>query len=602
MSRFPIRIDDRQRVAFLITAGVVFLYLLLRAALVPLVHDEANTFFHYVHNGTWVPFIAHWDAGNHVLAMAVGNFTTALFGPSAFSLRTFALLSYLLYAWYVWCMGLSIADGMIRWCTWIALLATPFVLEFFALFRGYGPSIALLMMAVYHLAETWRTDGVRHAIIAPVALSLAVVANLSLLPMWAAGMALLAALAWRSEGQGALRFTGWVIGMVPGVLMAFFAFGLRERGLLYHGNMQGVFNGSVASLVEVVLGTSYLLPRMIVAMLFLVVLHAAYRALRTADKGPRALLLIVTAMLLVSELLARMMLGSLLDVLYPTYRAAMHWIPLFVLSLGYAMDWIARGAAYRRWAALLLLLLPIRTAQVANTRLVTNWSGEYLPVSLFEAAMDAQRSMGRPPIISAPFTLASIWDHHTLVHGDQAFLLDVRDVPDGNADLIMGHAGTLPANGYRTLMEARATGNHLVERERSLPWITWADTVWTAPSGEREFVTVLERDLMGRQGLPMLVAFTAVLSGPPKERGELHLVIELRDASGANLHYHAYPLHRPWSHGRRLPLRVAHSLPSIPPEAARLVSYIWAPSGRVYAVDALMAVFMQLDGPDPMIQ
>jgi hypothetical protein len=580
-------------VPYAIVAGLVFVYLVLRAVLVPLVHDEANTFFHYVHNGTWVPFLAHWDAGNHVLAMAMGRVTTTLFGPGALALRSFSLLCYLLYAWYVWRVGGALKDRLVRWCCWLALLGTPFVLEFFALFRGYGPSIALLMMGMYHLAGAWRTGGTRDAVLAPIALGAAVVANLSILPMWAAGMALLAVLALGSAQGHATRIAGLVLGALPGLVMAAFALGLRDRGLLYHGNMQGVFNGSTASLVEVVLGTQYMLPRMIVAMLFVAVLFITQRTWRTGERDAGTMLLVVATGLLLAELIARMLLGGLLEVLYPTYRAAMHWVPPFVLGLGLALDRSTATAPYRRWAALLLLALPLRSAHVANTRLVTNWYAEYLPATLYHAVMDKQSQAPRNLALSMPGTLGPIWDHYNLTQGDVAFFPDLKDDPDTLADLIIGPAWRLPGDGYGTVLKARVGGHHLVERNDQVSWRPFADTAWKAPVGDAEFRNVLEASVRGQQGRPVMISFTGVLSGPAEERGELFLVTELRKAEGGHIHYRALPLHRSWPHGRRWPLRMVQVLPPLPPEADRLVFYFWAPGGRRHAIDGLMAAFLE---------
>jgi hypothetical protein len=35
----------------------------------------------------------------------------------------------------------------------ITLLLTPFLLDFFSLFRGYGPSVAFALMGMYHLVR-----------------------------------------------------------------------------------------------------------------------------------------------------------------------------------------------------------------------------------------------------------------------------------------------------------------------------------------------------------------------------------------------------------------------------------------------------------------
>jgi len=61
-------------------AFAIGIYLILRAVFIPLVHDEAATFFHYIHSFDFVPFIAHWDANNHILNSALASFFSGCLG------------------------------------------------------------------------------------------------------------------------------------------------------------------------------------------------------------------------------------------------------------------------------------------------------------------------------------------------------------------------------------------------------------------------------------------------------------------------------------------------------------------------------------------
>jgi hypothetical protein len=53
-----------------------------------------------------------------------------MLGASPLALRIFSVLSYALYAWYVLCLGSWFTDRWVRWCVWLALLFTPFVMVF----------------------------------------------------------------------------------------------------------------------------------------------------------------------------------------------------------------------------------------------------------------------------------------------------------------------------------------------------------------------------------------------------------------------------------------------------------------------------------------
>ena len=115
---------------------VIAVYVLLRAAWVPLVHDECASVLWFLRPAQWLPGSAHWDANNHYLGSAIGIASVRIFGEAPWSIRMGSILSFALYAWSAWRIGHLVREPLIRWCTWTALLACPFVLDFFSLFRG----------------------------------------------------------------------------------------------------------------------------------------------------------------------------------------------------------------------------------------------------------------------------------------------------------------------------------------------------------------------------------------------------------------------------------------------------------------------------------
>ena len=60
----------------------LFIYIALRASLIPLIHDEAATFFYYIQTGVYLPPEAHLAANNHILNSALGSISFHIFGSS----------------------------------------------------------------------------------------------------------------------------------------------------------------------------------------------------------------------------------------------------------------------------------------------------------------------------------------------------------------------------------------------------------------------------------------------------------------------------------------------------------------------------------------
>ncbi|HRH38861.1 MAG TPA: hypothetical protein PK760_10975, partial [Flavobacteriales bacterium] len=133
---------------FAALSGTVFLYVLLRAALIPIVLDESTSFLMFVQDGAFLPFHSQWDANNHFLNSFCGWVGWSLGGLHLLSLRWASVLSFALFAFSAWRIGMFVQGRIVRWCLWLALLGCPFLLDFFSLFRGYGPAMAFLLLSL----------------------------------------------------------------------------------------------------------------------------------------------------------------------------------------------------------------------------------------------------------------------------------------------------------------------------------------------------------------------------------------------------------------------------------------------------------------------
>ncbi|HRH37260.1 MAG TPA: glycosyltransferase family 39 protein, partial [Flavobacteriales bacterium] len=188
-----------EKVGYVLVVLLFWVYLIWRAAFVPLTHDEAGTLQTYVVSGNYLPFLAHWDAGNHLLITAVCRACYLLFGMQPLVLRSFSVLCFILFAIYAWRLTRWINHPFVRWCAALALLLTPFNFEFFALFRGYGPSLAFLLMALYHLIESAQERQRSHLTLTLFAMCMATYASLSLLLVYASALVLTAMMILRTD-------------------------------------------------------------------------------------------------------------------------------------------------------------------------------------------------------------------------------------------------------------------------------------------------------------------------------------------------------------------------------------------------------------------
>ncbi|MBK8225791.1 MAG: hypothetical protein IPK70_01285 [Flavobacteriales bacterium] len=561
-----------ERLACIAVGLAAFLYLFLRAAFVPLTHDEAATFQTYVLTGDYLPYLAHWDAGNHLLSTAVTRAAYLLFGPSPLALRAFSLIGFLLWALYAWRITRPIENGLIRMSTVVALLLTPFVIEFFALFRGYGPSLAFLLMALHHLlrllVHARRTD----LLLILVAALLACVASLTLLIAWCMILAATVAIVFRSLRRDARAWLAVImLGAVPLVLAAQYSFELSARGLLYFGTDAGLVNGTMASLGRWALGVDA--PRL-GAALILLPLPVGMLALRTGHHRTEigALLLLI-----IGELLGRFVLAEAFDVLYPQDRTAMHLVPVLLLLSVFSVDALTQDRPWMRWAALLVLALPIRTVLFANLDRTAYWPEQAIPAEVFDAVERLQQHSARPLLIGGYHQNAAVWAFGSMRHGGTLPFLDSDGFPQPTCDLLLIDPTYFKAPaGFSTITSAPHGKLALMQRDEPLSTLLLLDTAFTIVETDAEFVELLVAEDAALDSGEWLIELHAELHSASAPL-DLRFVVELKDADGGTLHYDVVDAQRLRTHWQGESWRLIRRVPLQDHASTRRVCYFWNP-------------------------
>lgn len=152
----------------------------------PFILDEATSFVEFVHPGIsniW-PGEATWTTNNHLLNSALMWLSYQLFGHSEFALRVPNLLAFLVYAWAGFKLMQQLKNRMFRLVFTVGLFAPMYLIDFFAMARGYGLSFAFTLLALALWIETIQNQ--KKYLWAELSLFLAVLANLSLLYVWPA--------------------------------------------------------------------------------------------------------------------------------------------------------------------------------------------------------------------------------------------------------------------------------------------------------------------------------------------------------------------------------------------------------------------------------
>lgn len=576
----------RDRHWFIACATLVWTYVIVRARAVPLVHDECASLLWYVYPGEWLPGSAHGDANNHFLSTGCGILFTRLFGLHPLSVRLGSVLAFVPYAWGCWRLGKNINSKPVRWCMWLALLTCPFVLDFFSLFRGYAMELAGWVIALDGCLRFAVSGSMRHLSQTLLGSLFATASILALVPVWALLITCLTVFAFLHHRRAPVRMVVQLVvilcaGVIPLLYASRLAMNMQEQGLLYHGSKEGFLPVTVVSLSRYVLGTDSAAWLVVIAAV-MAVLVPVLRA-RSFKRPSTAAL---TALLLVADVVARVVLAKRFGVNYPEDRAGIHYVPLVILLFALAVDGLAVRDGRVRYAAIGLLLLPMRALFIVNTDHTLLWPEQSIPKRFVEVIHREGEHMDHAPVIGGYHQLALAWPMNARMLGEVVLPLQVDRFPEGDHDLrIVDHRflGTA-REGYRVLDSAMGPRLWLLERN-VMRHVERLDTLRAEDTqGRGEFFEMGHvPDTLLRQG-EILVDIGCRLSvdGISPDAG---CVIEVNDSAGNKLLYDRVPLfalRREWKEGA---WRMTRSLPRMP-EARRAVIYFHNPEGKEVRLSA----------------
>lgn len=415
---------------------IVFVYVVLRAIYVPVFHDEASTFFTYILTGDFIPFFAHWDANNHVLNSALSHIFFKIFGPNPWSIRLPNVLVFLAYGFFTVRIAQEISHTLVRWMLLIGLLTSTFVLEFFALTRGYGMSIAFLLGALYYLSKYLHLTEIKYQLLVWFWLILAVTANLALLNSYliVVGIVLLCALNQPNKFKhlsvvvsvGVLAFAG----------AAYYALELKNRGLLYTGKADGFISTTVRSLMLYQLDINSIPLATITA--FIGTIAAGLLIIPVLINRLKWSVVSLSAVLLILNGVGSVMLNAFFGMNFPENRVGIYFIPLFLITVAGAIDRMSTANNKKiKWLSIGFLILPAHLITHLNLNATVLWPEWHVSDRLSEELLN-QLEPNQAASISAPKWIQTDWAYYNFLSGSKLQLFNPAKYPDTTADYIFG--------------------------------------------------------------------------------------------------------------------------------------------------------------------
>jgi hypothetical protein len=323
---------------FLLLSFILFVIVSLRSYLVPFAHDEVATFFFYIQPGKFWPFLSHPDANGHFLTSALGWLSFKLFGSSPLALRLPSVLAFL-----VLCYAVFRLNGLLNRITAKVILTGAFLLSynfisFYSLCRGYGLSMAFLLLSLVYFFHFLRVADRRHLFKFVLFSQLALSANLTLLFVVAVTTGVI--IIRQLQSRDFFRPISMVY--VPHfLLLGFwinFAFYLREAGALYYGGGDSYWQVTFSSLIETILFKSKAAEIACVLLFAVMVARWIFVVTRKGERQEAAYFFLWSFISLVTLIVAFYLLKMLVGINYPEDRTGLFFYLFFVLSLVFMVE------------------------------------------------------------------------------------------------------------------------------------------------------------------------------------------------------------------------------------------------------------------------
>lgn len=330
---------------FIIISLFAFSVVALRSYLVPFNHDETATFFFFIQSEKYMPFHSAVDANNHVLNSFLGNICFHAFGSSPFSLRIPNLIGLivLIFGTYKISKYLNLFGSKLLLTA--CLLLSFHLLAFFSACRGYGLSMAMLIMGVaFMLDYINNSEDKSKFIFSLLFFQLAISANLILIivVLLLSGIIFLIQI-FNKRLFNPVIITLWVVHFIVIYYWFSFSFFLQENGALYYGEGDNYWRVTFASLIQLIVGNysvfikwTVLLVIGITTGLFLYLNKKdLFKVKQQLTRPDFSVLFFITLTLLI---LGFYLMNKLFGVNFPEDRTGLFFYVFFILFLSFTLD------------------------------------------------------------------------------------------------------------------------------------------------------------------------------------------------------------------------------------------------------------------------
>jgi hypothetical protein len=325
------------------------------------------------------PYQGFVNTNNHFINSLLGGFFIRLFNANtAWVIRLPNILSFIIYYWAIVGLKPFFRNQFNFYYLFITLVFTPMLLEYMGMARGYGLSMAFMVLAFQQTQAYLQDKRPVSFIIIQLSWILAVYSNLTLIVFAMAGM-LYVTLIRQTRRQG-IYIIGYLFSMLPVLYLLKYIFYLKKNGILDVAKKDGFFANTVHSLTHYVWNTSGWILDIILVLVFIFI--CIVLAVNLAkDKSIFRSHIIIPSFLIMA--VANIIIQNLLFNLgFPVDRMGIYLVVFFFFAVFYSIDSVPKS----KWFGLPIVLISIFLfIPQVNLKYIKLYFNEHMDDELFAA-------------------------------------------------------------------------------------------------------------------------------------------------------------------------------------------------------------------------
>lgn len=462
--------------------GLVFLFLLVRSFTLQITPDEAYTFHAFIQPDLVLQPWLKWEANNHILNTLLSASAVKLFGLQNWALRLPNVLAWMVYGWSLVKLLAPIPQRLKRNAALMILSASPLILELLGLSRGYGLSLALMLLSLLYFQRIIKAEDGR-----PwrwlLVCCLMLLANLNLLPFVAlTGLVLLVFIQHK-------RLYFLVVWLSLIILFAAYGWVLKNEGLLYFGGndfWSSTISKSIGLMTGHTVGAWSYPILLLLSLLGFTRFHT-----RWLVKQPHMgfWLMLIFIGLLLGSLIQHFLLGTP----YPDGRTAVHIWLLFLLG-AVLMD---VDYAWAKWVYLVIAVASVfSAAQALQWKKSYLWGDAYFGAEMLEALAELKQNDIDLRIASS-YPYPNMWAF--LQRNEAKPVLPQTMTDDASRamfDVLIQPASAPISSGHELYTFDAAHSNYVLTKKTTIEASNWKEVLGAeATETDAEFINLADTQL-----------------------------------------------------------------------------------------------------------